>query len=139
MTEATAVDRPRGTRREDAVLSLDASVAVGVRRLLRGVSYHLGRATLVGNAAPVIVDMRERMRHPKPGDLVVEQSRRQVDDDTAVKSVGILVEHRREHFGEGDEAWSEDAWYVQYGPEPEDVCRWVNADFAAIPWPDERF
>jgi hypothetical protein len=41
--------------------------------------------------------------------------------------------------GDRDEPWEPDermtdhAWYVQYGPQPQDVCRWVNCEFAAVP------
>lgn len=32
-----------------------------------------------------------------------------------------------------DERLTDRAWYVQYGPAPGDVCRWVNDDFYAMP------
>jgi hypothetical protein len=31
------------------------------------------------------------------------------------------------------------AWYVQYGNDPGDVCRWVNCDFLAIPTDPREF
>lgn len=31
------------------------------------------------------------------------------------------------------ERWTDHAWYIQYGPEPVDICRWVNCEFMTVP------
>jgi hypothetical protein len=93
--------------------------------------------------------MYERVRRPQVGDLVVETSTLyRAAPDGRLKSFGILLEHRDE-WGETDEEWAaakieddtlteadrttDHAWYVQYGPEPDDVCRWVNCSFITVP------
>jgi hypothetical protein len=76
------------------------------------------------------------------------------DLDTRLKAFGILIEHRNEWW-ETDEEWEalkvedggledddrrvDHAWYVQYGNDPGDVCRWVNCDFLAIPTDPKAF
>jgi hypothetical protein len=135
-------------RDEDDLLSLDEK-AIPRRAMMCAMAKCLQRAVTVGQPAPVVQRMSERMRHPQPGDLVVETSRmgRQHPD---VEAFGILLAHRREWWstdaewaaemaGEPEELRGTDnrptdhAWYVQYGPRPEDVCRWVNCEFIAIP------
>lgn len=146
MTEQTAAPtRPLGTQRDDDLLSLDMT-AVNHRRALVSLAYTLRSAVLVGNPAPVVMDIWRRMRHPQPGDFVVEASivprlmmrpwpLGEADLDTLIKGNGILIEHRQEPYGgpDPDDIGHEDVWYVQYGPAPVDVCRWENAMFFAIP------
>jgi hypothetical protein len=129
--------RPLGIQRDDTLLSLDEA-AVPARRALVCLARQLYSVTL-GVNCPNTNRAGERIRHPQVGDFVVETSSRiPLDVDTLLKCHGYLLEHRR-RFGEGDEAWSEVVWYVQYGPSPEDVCRWANADFAAVPINGERW
>jgi hypothetical protein len=93
------------------------------------------------------------MRDPQPGDWVVEttvvMSRRASDDDR-LKGFGVLLARRWE-YASTDADWAaamadehpdlrsdenrprQDSWYVQYGPQPEDVCRWGNCDFVMAP------
>jgi hypothetical protein len=151
---ATRYPQPRegiaGTERtEDDLLALDDK-AVARRLLMIGTVKALHTATLVGNPAPVVADMYARMRDPQPGDLVMEVTgfyRR--DTDAKIKGFGILVAHREE-WASTDEEWAatlaeepdlirdeerfhDHAWYVQYGPAAEDVCRWTNCEFIAVP------
>lgn len=121
------------------------------RRALIAMSANLKRATLVGSPAPIVADMGDRLRKPQPGDLVVEDSqghylaRKQVGD--WYRALGVLLLQRREWvstdgdwraemaaegYGE-DERVSEDVTYIQYGPAPEDVCRWHNCEFRMVP------
>lgn len=136
-------------RTEDDLLSLDDK-AVSRRLLMAGMAQATYRATLVGNPAPSVAQMWARMKEPRPGDLVMETtSRFRGDPDTTIKGFGILVVHREE-WASTDQDWAaevarepgidpirdrfhEDAWYVQYGPQPEDVCRWENCDFVSVP------
>lgn len=131
-------------RREDALLTVGGSL------LAAEMMGYLSRATLVGNPVPIVQQMRARIDEPRPGDaVVVYDSIFQRDDETKHKGVGYLVEVREEWASTAEE-WAESiaedgsltdadrwverrAWYVQYGPEPEDVCRWTNCTVLAIP------
>lgn len=146
--DITGIDRSA-----DDLLSLNMR-AVAHRDALVAVAHHLRTATMVGNPAPVVERMATRMRSPQPGDLVVEptMARSRRDLDTRIKALGYLIERRTEWW-ETDEEWEqikaeegyEDdeerrtdvAWYVQYGPSPEDVCRWVNCEFMTVPIGEE--
>lgn len=139
------VPRPYG---DDPLLSLDES-AVPYRDALIAMSKHLGTATLVGNPAPVVQRMYDRLSEPQPGDLVVEQtSQWRKDPDNRLKAFGRLVLRRREWWTT-DEEWearkaededegltdadrsTDEAWYIQYGPDH--ICRWTNCSFRVIP------
>jgi hypothetical protein len=143
-----------GTDRSgDDLLSLDLR-AVAHRDALIAVVRHLRTAVGVGNPAPVVERMSARMRSPQPGDLVIEptMSGPRCDLDTRIKALGYLIEKRVEWW-DTDEEWeqikaqenlagdeerqTDVAWYVQYGPSPEDVCRWVNCEFIAVPIGEE--
>jgi hypothetical protein len=137
-----------GTVRDgDDLLSLEDE-AMPRRRMMIMIGLNLRRATLVGNPAPIVAAMNERLSHPQPGDLVFETTtaRRAGSEH---RGFGILLEHRRE-WCSTDEDWArdtadepgelrgddnrpaDDAWYVQYGPGERDIARWTNAECAAI-------
>ncbi len=139
------VPRPYGA---DPLLSLDEA-AVPYRDALIAMSRHLSAATLVGNPAPVVQRMYDRLSAPQPGDLVVEQtSSWRKDPENRLKGFGRLVLRRREWWTT-DEEWearkaddededltdadrrTDEAWYVQYGPDH--ICRWTNCSFKVIP------
>ena len=144
-----------GVQRDDDLLSLEES-ALAHRDALIAMAKHLKSTTLVGNPAPIVEEVHHRITHPRIGDLVMEVSapyRKEVD--TRVKSLGILVERRYEWW-ETDEEFerlkaedppsyteadrmTDEAWYVQYGPDPKDICRWTNCEFVALPGLAERF
>lgn len=146
----------RGTRRDDGLLSLGED-AQAVRLWLLGMAAHLCQAVQVGQPAPIVAAMYERIQEPRLGDLVAEMSaiydRR--DPERQVKGLGVLIAHREEwattdeeweryrsEYPEDvsvDERWSDHAWYIQYGPGPDDICRWTNCSFRVLPAPDERF
>ena len=153
-TPATLYPQPRegitGTERtEDDLLSLDDK-AIARRHLMAGTAMALYSAVLVGDPAPVVAKMWARMKDPRPGDLVLEPaSTYRRDTDSIIKGFGILIEHRKEWMST-DKEWAaetaaepgidpvrdryaDDAWYIQYGPHAEDVCRWTNAEFIAVP------
>lgn len=136
MTEISA--RPVGVQRDDDLLAL-ADAAVAHRRALVTLAHTVLSFAHVGGTSPVCQDIWTRMRTPVPGDFVVEWTKGmspRADRDTMVQANGILLGHQREQIGDGE---SEDVWYVQYGPAPEDVCRWVNAEFFAFPINGERW
>jgi hypothetical protein len=132
-------------RDEDDLLSLDDK-AIPRRMMMANLALCLESAVLVGNPAPIVQRMGERMRKPEPGDLVLERTRFGRYSD--VEAFGFLVAHRDEwwdtdeeyqrHVADGavgaDEPRSVDhAWYVQYGPQPGDMYRWVNCSFITVP------
>ncbi len=136
-------------RSSDPLLSLDEG-AQPYRDALIAMAWHLRNATLVGSPAPKVQAMYERMRHPQPGDYVVESTwgwGRRAGADDRLKAFGILIAHRMEWASTWDEFVAEvgadlafddnrsraDAWYVQYGPDAADVCRWTNAEFVMVP------
>lgn len=141
-------------REDDDLLSLE-DAAMPRRQMMTGLARCLCKAVLVGDPAPVVRRMGDRMRAPQPGDLVFEQTMTRRGDDW-YRGFGILLLRRREWAstdedfaremaGEpedlrgDDNRCTDDAWYIQYGPGERDICRWVNADFTMIPADDREF
>lgn len=145
----------KGTvRLADDLLAL-IDVALPRRRMMANLAMALHSATLVGNPAPVVQRMYERMTHPQVGDLVLETSTfyRTYAPCYDAPSYGILLAVRDE-WAQTDEEYAkdlaenlngeQDGWrgieynvhYVQYGPKPADVYRWHNATFIMIPTED---
>jgi hypothetical protein len=140
--DITGIDRS-----DNDLLSLDER-AVAHRDLVINLVGHLRTACMVGNPAPIVERMAKRLRSPQPGDLVVAYLADMRKPDNRLKGFGYLVERRREWW-ETDEEWArikaeegyeddserttDDAWYVQYGPAPVDICRWTNCDFTMVP------
>lgn len=131
-------------------LSLDER-ALFHRDLVIALTRHLYTAVRVGARAPIVQRMYLRIREPQIGDLVLETGKGMYskDADTRTKALGFLVERRREwwdtdeefaellaakEYDSADERPTDEAWYVQYGPEPGDICRWANCDFIAVPF-----
>jgi len=127
----------------DDLLSLEDE-AMPRRRQMIMMALLLHRATLVGNPAPVVRRIWDRISAPQPGDLVVETTcaRRPGSEH---RGFGILLSHRREwcladtdwaaYLAENpqdDERTTDNYWYVQYGPGERDIARWENCDFMAI-------
>jgi hypothetical protein len=134
-----------GTERAgDPLLTEDGSM---VATELMGMLYS---AVLVGNPAPKVQEMYDRINKPSPGDaVVVFDAIYSRNADNKHKGTGYLIGVRAE-WGNTDAEWERDraeddsltgadrwvereAWYVQYGPEPADVCRWSNCRVLAIP------
>lgn len=139
-------------RQGDDLLSLEDE-AMPRRLIMVQMADALVKASLVGNPAPNTREIYDRISTPRPGDLVVEATRRR-DPDRAYRGFGILLAHRQEWASTDadwaayldaerlaspdgtvfdDERLKEDAWYVQYGPGHRDICRWENASFIAFP------
>jgi hypothetical protein len=142
-----------GTDRDDDLLSLDERAVVH-RDALIVMARHLRTATLVGQPAPVVRRMSERLDHPEPGDLVVtaEVMYGHRDLDTRIKGLGIYLAGREEWDSTDVQraAWCEEertaggdpeaegrladrAFYIQYGPAAGDVCRWTNSRVVVLP------
>ena len=135
-----------GTARDcDDLLSLEEEAMPRRRRMVM-MALLLRKATLVGNPAPIVRKMFERMDAPQPGDLVIETtSARRPDSEH--RGFGILLAHRREwclndsewadylatNPEGGSERVADESWYVQYGPGERDIVRWGNCEFMAIP------
>jgi len=116
-----------GTQRADDLLSLEDS-AMPHREMLLAMAKMLLRCCLVGHRAGGVETIYQRITSPQEGDLVAETSkamRSAGSEDDRVKGLGILLKSREED--------GEDVWYVQYGPSPRDIARWVNCDFMALP------
>jgi hypothetical protein len=91
--------------------------------LLAIVGRELHRSTLAGNAPPMITELRERMRNPRPGDLVLEISRfgGMMPDRFDPDSIGRLVRIES------------DRWVIEPLHAPGTEQGWRNAEFVAIP------
>jgi hypothetical protein len=132
-----------GSDRESLLLSLEDE-ATEHREALMRMAKHLRTACLVGNRAPIVTSIWDRISKPEPGDLVVEMSRAVYQLD--YQGFGILLACRRE-WPETDAEWeasdaasfgpdnrgSDDYWYVQYGNGHRDIARWENCEFMALP------
>lgn len=134
-----------------AILSLEDE-AMPARRAIAALSWHLRQATLVGRPAPIVHEMEERTRTVRPGDLVVESTQGYYAADAErgdwYRGIGVLLLTRREWVSTDDEWAAERAMegygdderiaderiYIQYGPSPDDVCRWENCEFRMVPW-----
>lgn len=149
----------QGVDRQDTLLSLDPAM-VPLRTVLAATAGHLYGACLVGNPAPRVAEMWQRISNPREGDLVIEDTARhgwRRWPDRLTRGLGVLL-LVREEWASTDEEWAkivadeapyggisddergtDTAWYVQYGPSAADVCRWTNCGFMAIPWPGEHF
>lgn len=138
-----------------SILALD-DVSLAHRRNLLILAQGFKNAVSVGNPAPVVKKLQDRMYRPSPGDWVMEMGTRHAIDrgNEGFRGTGILLEVRREWM-DSDEEWNEllasgeynlvdderphqKVWYIQYGPRggvapTADICRWTNADFFAIP------
>jgi len=149
MTYPQPYEGVKGTdRSEDYLLSLDPK-ALSVRAVIMALAKHLGDATLVGNPAPRVARMRERMTAPQIGDLVVEESKALHSRDEIVKAQGFgILLAVRDEWCVRDEDWEKEkteydlrdedrahdrGWYVQYGCDPGDVCRWTDCSFMVVP------
>jgi len=145
MSDVKIYPQPRegivGEARDDDLLSLDES-ALPRRKIMLAMARSLWSMALAAHRAPDGVAMWQRMDKPQPGDLVVENTR-----TDPVQGLGILLARRKE-WACTDAEWEQwqaedpggydrrpidDVWYVQYGPQPEDVCRWSNSSFIAVP------
>jgi hypothetical protein len=134
-------------RSSDWLLSLDER-ATPHRDAILAITHHLYHACLVGHPTPNVERMYGRITDPQPGDFVYVRDRA-ADRDVAIRTMalGYLLTHRREWW-ESDEQWvaikaergetdadrrTDHAWYVQYGPNPDAVCRWTNCTVVAVP------
>src|SRR5580765_304666 len=140
----------RGTEHGSWLLSLDER-AIAHREFLIEMAHHLSTATLVGNPAPVVRRINDRLRSPQPGDLVVttEVMHGRRDPDDRLKGFGIFLAGRKE-WCETDAEWitaclandwdplteermTDTVFYIQYGPDPGDICRWHNSEAVVLP------
>ena len=131
-------------RTGDDLLSLEDEAMPRRRRMVM-MALLIRKATLVGNQAPVVRNLYERMNDPQPGDLVIETSAAW-RPDSECRGLGILLAHRREWCSndkewavyraeepDDDERLADHYWYVQYGPGDRDIARWEDCEFIAIP------
>lgn len=142
MSEQRSYKQPHegiaGTSRDDDLLSLE-DAAIPHRMAIMGVANCLRKAVMVGQPAPIVQRMSERMRDPQPGDLVMEESTIwSRDQDTRIKAFGILIEHREEWW-ETDEVWAKMVEEERTGHEEFLRGPYAQPGDADEPWePDER-
>jgi hypothetical protein len=146
-----------GTASPQENLALD-DTSVLQRRSLAVMARQFGSAILTGTTHnhPIVREkyrrMYERIINPVVGDFVFETGtllRRDRDMRQIALGIGILIEDTSEPSF-SDEEWAEEkayaereltdgdrpterVYYVQYGPQPEDVARWTDASFQLIP------
>lgn len=112
-----------GTQRDnDPLLTMEGSlVAMEIMSLLYS-------AVLVGHPAPKVAEFYDQMTvFPVGIRVVVSDYFYRDNDDVKYKSVGYLIGKERTDDEPGE------IYYIQYGPNPEDVCRWSNCLVLRIP------
>lgn len=149
----------KGTKRtRDDLLSL-GEPAMRRRVVILSIAKELWKAALNGAHTQNGRALYERMSNPQIGDLVAETigmthpTRKEEDGEArAVTCFGILLGQRTEwsctdsdwrRYQEEDAAngypmpdssrVTTESSYVQYGPNADDVCRWVNCSIIALP------
>lgn len=103
----------------------------------------LQRTTLVGNPAPVVDQISERMRNPQPGDLVWETStslRSLRDPAWAEKALGWFVERGQSPWASREEWARDECEWREYAGQPYEECP-TRLVWIIRPWgdPDGRF
>lgn len=120
----------------------EAPGALHVERLIESLIYNLYGATLVGNPAPSVKALHDRMVNPKVGDLVLEVSSIWQEGRTGTR-LGRLVKIALEPM------YTAEQWYGDMEAEPEEKIpnehvwyltladgreyHWTNAQFVAVP------
>ena len=138
-----------GVDRDDFLLSLDEPAQTH-RDLIVGLTLNMYAAIQSSgrSRSQYAQEILDRMNTPVAGDLVVEESvRSRAPWERRRRSFGVLLLHRKEwahsdeeweaavadgEFGPDDDRWTHTAWYVQYGPNAGDVCRWTDCRFVAV-------
>lgn len=138
------------------MLALDEA-SLAWRRMLTLLAHELHNAVLVGNPAPKVRRIYERISDPQVGDFVYESTTlRRDDSEVWVRGSGFLTaitdeplctdeqweQYKREEpylTDEDRDYGTERVWYVRYGPSEQDVCRWVNASFLVVPMNPDMF
>jgi hypothetical protein len=108
-----------GTPRTGALLSLDDGDIERVRRAV------VGRVSSMS--------FWDRCAPSRPGEFAIEETvLLGWAGGNWYRGVGILLARRRERPCDAAPR-TEEAWYIQYGPHPDDVCRWANSSFTTVP------
>lgn len=140
-------------RAGDPLVSLEDDV-VPIRDLIGALAHHLYSVVLAPRTSNA-EKLHKRITNPRPQDRVVVLDSVRRRDPDSYRGVGYLIAHRAEWWTT-DEEWERqksngevypdeprpaepDAWYIQYGPAPADVCRWVNCTVLAVPGPQDRW
>jgi hypothetical protein len=106
-----------------------------VERLLEASAYTVYMATLIGNAPPAIRALSAWLKHPQPGDLVLEIST--IHQADRVGRLGILERVEQEYadpedaaLPEADRPGTEPVYYLRgLNGRP---ARWFNASFIRV-------
>jgi hypothetical protein len=140
--DRTGYPRPPGTDRTgDPLLTMTDESRTAVMMIV-----HLGWRLTGYAQSPSGRALADRRHHPRPGDLVlVPDAIRRIDPGEAGYGWGYLIEERQEPVYD-DATWeriqyqfdggptpTERIFYVQYGPNPQDVYRWENVSCMTVP------
>jgi hypothetical protein len=138
-----------GKDRYDDLILDTTDAALPMRKTIMFLTENLYREALGPRAR------YELMMNPEPGELVVVTDhlarlyyRDDVSPDIVIRSLGYLVEHREEwwdideewqkllaagEYGADDKRPTDKPYYVQYGPDAKDICRWTNCQVLRVP------
>lgn len=137
-----------GTARTDDLLSLYDNAMVH-RNIIMAMTAQLHRACLVGDPAPNVQRIYERITRPQVGDLVaIVDYLNRPDHPERYQGFGFLLADRIE-WCETDAEWQvylneQEVWgledtrrtdharYIQYGNAAIDICRWVNCRLLTV-------
>lgn len=142
-----SAERLVGTDRSaDPLLNLDEAF-LPFRALVMSSQWYA--TYLFGMAgSPIGEHWQRRYRQPRPGELCFATDyaiNTRADADTLMKSFGYFLGEQQEpiydeatweqvqsQYEDRTECPTERVFYIQYGPKPEDVCRWENASCQVI-------
>lgn len=146
-------------RTEDDLLDLTVE-ALARRKIMCAMACALSQTMPFGDTPSGPAQIAKRLRSPQIGDLVVESTALYdyPPGDRHHKGFGILlcvrtewwdtqevhdahVAEERSYYEKHDDLEeyvpdprpTDTAWYIQYGSNPEAVCRWTNCSFTALP------
>jgi hypothetical protein len=110
-------------------------MALDKTRLIAVLGNELWRSSLVSDAPRMTIELRERMKRPRVGDLVVEFSAGYRGD---LDGVGWLrgIDFADRKPGDSvniDGGRAVDVWAIEPLDKPGQIVRWGNATFFAIP------
>lgn len=141
-----------GLNRPDDLLLNTSTSALDMRKTVMFLTYNLHRALYRGPRYQNAAGMEE----PSVGDLVVvtdylpqmDHASERAPMERILHSLGYLVDYRLEWWhtdeewqqllNDGDYEPDEDrptdwGYYVQYGRDPKDICRWVDCGILRVP------
>lgn len=147
---------------EGHLLALDDASIERRRTVIGRMKERWDDVVKIHNPPPGAAAAFDQMYNPQAGDMVMELTTSFRRDLTAhIQGFGILLVHERQEWACTDEEWARNvakekanheasgldfdaeqfakdrftdtASYIQYGPGADDICRWSNCQFLAVP------